>query len=89
MIEQVHSMDWGTIAAIIGPLITVMIWIQSRNDRKFDKIDQRFDKVDSEFKEIRGEIRELRTSLNRMEGAFYSKDCCMLKDDRQDNPRAS
>ncbi len=34
--------------------------------------------MQSEFKSLREEIKEIRTSLNRMEGAFYSKECCML-----------
>lgn len=38
--------------------------------------------MSEDYREIKREIQELRTSLNRMEGAFYSKDCCMLKDDK-------
>lgn len=38
----------------------------------------------NEFKDVHGEFKEIRTSLNRMEGAFYSKDCCMLKEDKED-----
>jgi hypothetical protein len=41
----------------------------------------RFDKIDSKFDAILNEVKELRTSINRMEGAFYNKDCCMLKND--------
>ena len=67
-------------------------------DKKFDLIDKRFEnlnekvdskfenlneKVDSKLENLNENIKELRTSLNRMEGAFYSKECCMLKDERQ------
>ena len=62
-------MDWQSISAIVVPLAGLGAWIYSRLDKRFDTIES--------------DIKELRTSLNRMEGAFYSKDCCMLKDDRQ------
>lgn len=59
--------------------------------KKFESIEKRFDKVDQEIKDVREEIKdvreevkELRISLNRMEGAFYSKDCCMLKEDTKE-----
>lgn len=51
-----------------------MMWNSSNSS--FDKQDSKFDKIDQD-------IKELRTSLNRMEGAFYSKDCCMLKEDKE------
>jgi len=65
-----------------------------RIDKRFEKVDEKFKEIhleiDEKFKEIhleikdvQIEIRELRTSLNRMEGAFYSKDCCILKEDKQ------
>lgn len=60
--------------------------LEEKSEKRFEKIElvsekiyesfyARFDKVDAE-------MREVRTSLNRMEGAFYSKDCCMLKEDK-------
>lgn len=48
-------------------------------NKKFEKIDAKFEKVDARFDKIEADIKEMRTSLNRMEGAFYSKECCMLK----------
>ncbi len=69
-------MDFQTIASIVIPICGFIGWMISRLDKKFDKIDSRFDKLEDEMKEIR-------TSLNRMEGAFYSKECCMLKDEKQ------
>lgn len=50
----------------------------------YDKrMQKRFDKIDAKFDKVFEELKELRTSLNRMEGAFYSKDCCILKEDKQ------
>ena len=78
-------MDWQSIAIILVPILSVLGWIWSRIDRRFDKIDLKFEKIESEIKDVKtsleSEIKEIRTSLNRMEGAFYSKDC-MLKEDK-------
>lgn len=52
-------------------------------DERFEKVDERFEKVYEKFDKIDGDIKELRTSINRMEGAFYSKECCMLKEEKQ------
>jgi Mg2+ and Co2+ transporter CorA len=58
-------------------------------NRKFDKfeerINDRFDKIELEIKRLDSDIKELRTSLNRMEGAFYSKECCMLKNTNEND----
>jgi hypothetical protein len=42
-----------------------------------------FAKIDADLKEVRFEIKEIRTGLNRIEGAFYNKECCMLKSDEK------
>ena len=56
--------------------MAAMFWVFNWHlNAKFDKIDRRFDKLENDMKEIR-------TSLNRLEGAFMNKDCCMIKDDR-------
>lgn len=73
-------MEWIQVLTIIGSLGGFGAWIWSRLDKRFDKIDQRFDKVENE-------IKELRTSLNRMEGAFYGKECCMLKNDENEQKK--
>lgn len=56
------------------PICSFLYWVYCKIDHKFEKMDQKFEKIDLEIKEIR-------TSLNRMEGAFYSKECCILKND--------
>jgi len=75
MMEKIDIVLW-----VLGAGFTVtfsmmrMMWNSSNSS--FDKQDSKFDKIDQD-------IKELRTSLNRMEGAFYSKDCCMLKEDKE------
>ena len=49
-------------------------------DQKFDKVDQRFDKVDQRFDKMTEIITDMDRRLCRLEGAFASKDCCMIKD---------
>ena len=61
----------GTTIAVCAFLYSVIRDFKEDMKKRFDNIDQRFDKHDNEIKEIR-------TSLNRMEGAFYSKECCMF-----------
>ena len=48
----------------------------------WNSINSRFDKQDSKFDRINLDIKEVRSSINRMEGAFYSKECCMLKEEK-------
>lgn len=62
--------------AILFPMAAMFWFLKCHLDKKFDKIDKRFEKIENENKEIR-------TSVNRMEGAFYSKECCMLKQEDQ------
>ena len=67
------------IFSIVIPLILAIFsasaWVYTRLDKRFDNVDRRFDRLEIE-------IKEMRTGLNRMEGAFYSKDCCMLKEEK-------
>lgn len=70
-IEFLKGFDLQTIISI-----GIIIWFMNMPIRSsLKKIDVRLEKIEAENKDIR-------TSLNRMEGAFYSKDCCMLKDDK-------
>lgn len=54
--------------------LLLVIW-NSLNNR-IDKLDQRIDKLDEK-------VTDIDRRLCRLEGAFSSKDCCMIKDDRQ------
>jgi hypothetical protein len=72
-LAQVMMCIFGIQTGILTAVISGMWW---HFNKRFDKVDQRFDRIERE-------VQELRTSINRMEGAFYSKDCCVLKDDQQ------
>jgi len=80
-------MDFASIGSIVAAMMAMFGFFWSRLDRRFDQIDQKFDKIDQRLDRIENDIKELRTSLNRMEGAFYSKDCCMLKEDRTERTK--
>ncbi len=47
----------------------------------YEKFYSRFDKIDNEIKEIR-------TSVNRLEGAFYNQECCVVKGDKKTKKKA-
>ena len=47
-------------------------------DTKFDKVDARFDKVDARFDKMDEKITDIDRRLCRLEGAFSSKECCIL-----------
>lgn len=72
-------------------VIAVMFYYFNRHlEKKFDKIelrfekiDQRFDKIDHRFEKIEASLHDLDKRLYRMEGSILSKECCMLKEDRQ------
>lgn len=56
---------------IVTLLAIGAVWWNLKNH-----VDQRFDKVDEK-------ITDIDRRLCRLEGAFSSKDCCMIKDERQ------
>ena len=74
-----HYLSKLDIASIIA-MVALFWWFNGKMEQRFEKIETEFR---AEFKDIRADLKELRTSANRMEGAFMSKDCCILKDDRQ------
>ena len=76
-------MDWKEIASIVFPIIAFLGWMLNRIDKKFEEFRNEFRELRGEIKDVKIEVKELRTSLNRIEGAFYAKECCMIKDDSQ------
>lgn len=79
-IKKLCEIEIGTLIVMAG-----MFWIfKSHLEKKFEKIEKDMQEIRKDMQEIRKDIQEIRTSLNRMEGAFYSKDCCMLKDDKKE-----
>ena len=79
IIELIQKCDVANIIVMIA----MFYWFNGCLDKKFDKVYEELKDIRSEIKDIRSDIKELRTSVNRMEGAIMSKDCCMLKDERQ------
>lgn len=68
--------------------MAVMFWffytrLDSKIDKLDQKVDQRFDKVDQRFDKLEEKVTDIDRRICRLEGAFASKDCCMIKDDRQ------
>lgn len=75
IVRKIMEIDFATLLAIAA-----MFWIfKCHQDKKFDKIEG---DMKSEFKRVDDDLKEIRTSLNRMEGAFYSKECCMLHEEK-------
>lgn len=65
----------------LGNLIVMgaMMWFMyQRLDAKIQAINQRLDKMQET-------ITDIDRRLCRLEGAFQSKDCCMIKDSRSMN----
>lgn len=80
LIALVDQLNLPQLVAILG-----MFWFfYNRLDRKFDKIDKRFEQVDKRFDRLEEKITDIDRRICRIEGALATKDCCMLKDDRQD-----
>ena len=52
-------------------------------DKKFEAIDRKFEGIDHKLDKIREDIQDVDRRLCRLEGAFASKDCCMIKDSSQ------
>jgi hypothetical protein len=80
-------MNWQEIltiaASIVVPIGSILAWGIKRIDYKFDKVDQRFDKIDQRIEKLSEDVRDMDRRLCRLEGAFSSKECCMIKDERK------
>jgi len=76
-------MDLALFLTIIGTGITIVAFIYGflRNFKKdiqaqFERIDKKMDKFDEK-------LTDIDRRLCRLEGAFSSRDCCILKEDKQ------
>lgn len=56
--------------------LTILGFFWNSMSNRFDQIAHRIDKLDEK-------LTDVDRRLCRMEGAFASKDCCMIKDERQ------
>lgn len=61
--------------------IAIMFWFfYGRLDQKIEKLDQ---KLSSQNDKLDEKLTDVDRRLCRLEGAFASKDYCMIKDDHQ------
>lgn len=68
-----NNMDWTQAFTIIGVLGGFMFYALNRLETR---MESRMDKMESI-------LTDVDRRLCRLEGAFASKDCCMIKDERQ------
>lgn len=54
--------------------VVILLW--NNMNQKMDRMDHKIDKLDEK-------LTDVDRRLCRLEGAFASKDCCMIKDERQ------
>jgi len=90
IVEILKGYDWHVIIAFcaVGYAFSRNIKKQMEKqfdymEKRFDKIDERFEKIDQRFEKIDDKLNDIDRRLCRLEGAFSSKDCCYLKEDRQ------
>ncbi len=48
-----------------------------------NRMDKKIDELKGQIKDVAEDVKDIDRRLCRIEGAMASKDCCMLKDDRQ------
>ena len=75
-LDLIIWMMGGGFACTFGLMLTM--W-NSLNQR-MDRMDARFDKMDARMDKLDENMLQLDRRLCRLEGAFSSKDCCMIKD---------
>lgn len=80
-IHILMAMITGLGAIVLGLMLVFWTHFNKRFDKvdtKFDKVDARFDKVDARFDKMDEKITDIDRRLCRLEGAFSSKECCIL-----------
>lgn len=55
---------------------SLMLVIWGSVNSRFERLESRIDKLDEK-------VTDIDRRICRLEGAFASKDCCMIKDERQ------
>lgn len=61
--------------------------LDEKIEKQGDRLDEKIEKLGDDIKELRKDIQDIDKRLCRLEGAFSSKECCMIKDERK-LPRA-
>ena len=70
-------------AFFFGLMIVMWNSINNRLDRTDDKIDFLYTNLSARMDKLDEKLTDVDRRLCRLEGAFASKDCCMIKDERQ------
>jgi hypothetical protein len=79
-LEAIAKMDVATIVIVLGGMYLMNKSNKAEMNSMFDKLDAKIDKRCDALDE---KITDIDRRLCRLEGAFASKDCCMIKDSSQ------
>lgn len=86
-IQAIAKLDIATIIVLLGGVYLMNRSLRSEIEAKFEKfeakLDKRFEAIDRRFDSVDEKITDIDRRLCRLEGAFASKDCCMIKDSSQ------
>ena len=75
-IQSLAKLDLATIIILLGGLYIINKSNMSGFDSKFKSLEEKIDKMQET-------VTDIDRRLCRLEGAFASKDCCMIKDSSQ------
>lgn len=75
-LEALAKLDLGTIIVLLGGMYVM-------NKSNLAAFDARFSSVDQKIDKLQEHMTDIDRRLCRLEGAFASKDCCMIKDSSQ------
>jgi len=56
---------------------------EEKMDKKFEIIDKKFEDVNRKIDKMDDKLLDIDRRLCRLEGAFASKDCCVIKDNNK------
>lgn len=81
------AVTFGFLKMMWKDLNKRMDGVETKIDKLDEKLSKRIDEVDAKLTNRIDKLDEKLTDVDRrlcrLEGAFSSKDCCMIKDDRQ------
>jgi hypothetical protein len=72
--DKIDIVLW-ILGAGFGLMFALMIVMWNSLNSRIDKLDVRFDKLDEK-------VTDIDRRICRLEGAFSSKDCCKIADER-------
>lgn len=82
-IEILYRLDISNLLAIAA----MGYFLNSRMNEKIDKLNNKIDKIEEKLSikidKLDEKLTDIDRRLCRLEGAFASKDCCMIKDSSQ------